>query len=133
MNMFRQCENNKDIPFRRRLVHSLATTGMLNSDLSVSLFSSCVGVSDLFLTVLWSCLNSLSLFSLQLGHRQDLPAEVTSDYEKNEEFLKKVHRVLLEVRPVTLASVQPKLDFSVNIEPNKEVRFIPVTVVLTGI
>lgn len=38
-----------------------------------------------------------SFFSLQLGHRQDLPGELVQDYEKNEDFLKKVHRVLLEV------------------------------------
>ncbi|KAM8848047.1 multifunctional methyltransferase subunit TRM112-like protein [Synchiropus picturatus] len=32
-----------------------------------------------------------------LGHRQDLPADLIPDYEKNEEFLKQVHRALLEV------------------------------------
>ncbi|XP_024139345.1 multifunctional methyltransferase subunit TRM112-like protein [Oryzias melastigma] len=32
-----------------------------------------------------------------LGYRQDLPGELVVDYEQNEEFLKKVHRVLLEV------------------------------------
>ncbi|XP_004073198.1 multifunctional methyltransferase subunit TRM112-like protein [Oryzias latipes] len=32
-----------------------------------------------------------------LGYRQDLPGELIADYEQNEEFLKKVHRVLLEV------------------------------------
>ncbi|KAF6726615.1 Multifunctional methyltransferase subunit TRM112-like protein [Oryzias melastigma] len=32
-----------------------------------------------------------------LGYRQDLPGEPVVDYEQNEEFLKKVHRVLLEV------------------------------------
>nr|XP_020446122.1 multifunctional methyltransferase subunit TRM112-like protein [Monopterus albus] len=35
-----------------------------------------------------------------LGHRQDLPGELVPDYEKNEEFLKKVHRVLLEVEVI---------------------------------
>ncbi|XP_053735516.1 multifunctional methyltransferase subunit TRM112-like protein [Synchiropus splendidus] len=32
-----------------------------------------------------------------LGHRQALPADLIPDYEKNEEFLKQVHRALLEV------------------------------------
>ncbi|KAG8003971.1 Multifunctional methyltransferase subunit TRM112-like protein [Nibea albiflora] len=35
-----------------------------------------------------------------LGQRQDLPGELVSDYEKNEDFLKKVHRVLLEVEVI---------------------------------
>uniref|UniRef100_A0A8C6WU72 Multifunctional methyltransferase subunit TRM112-like protein n=1 Tax=Neogobius melanostomus TaxID=47308 RepID=A0A8C6WU72_9GOBI len=33
----------------------------------------------------------------ELGHRQDLPDELIPDYHGNEEFLKKVHRTLLEV------------------------------------
>ncbi|XP_015272326.1 PREDICTED: multifunctional methyltransferase subunit TRM112-like protein [Gekko japonicus] len=32
-----------------------------------------------------------------LGHRSDLPSEPIPDYEKNEEFLRKVHHVLMEV------------------------------------
>uniref|UniRef100_A0AAV2MJM8 Multifunctional methyltransferase subunit TRM112-like protein n=1 Tax=Knipowitschia caucasica TaxID=637954 RepID=A0AAV2MJM8_KNICA len=32
----------------------------------------------------------------ELGHRQDLPDDLP-DYDKNEEFLKKVHKALLEV------------------------------------
>ncbi|KAL4623003.1 multifunctional methyltransferase subunit TRM112-like protein [Arapaima gigas] len=32
-----------------------------------------------------------------LGHLNDLPAELVPGYENNEEFLRKVHRVLLEV------------------------------------
>uniref|UniRef100_A0A3P8XSW1 Multifunctional methyltransferase subunit TRM112-like protein n=1 Tax=Esox lucius TaxID=8010 RepID=A0A3P8XSW1_ESOLU len=32
-----------------------------------------------------------------LGHLQDLPTELIADYEANEDFLRKVHRVLLEV------------------------------------
>ncbi|XP_039871491.1 LOW QUALITY PROTEIN: multifunctional methyltransferase subunit TRM112-like protein [Simochromis diagramma] len=36
----------------------------------------------------------------QLGHRQDLPGELVQDYEKKEDFLKKVHRVLLEVEVI---------------------------------
>ncbi|KAG7276947.1 hypothetical protein CRUP_010267 [Coryphaenoides rupestris] len=35
-----------------------------------------------------------------LGHLEDLPAELESDYQNNEEFLKKVHKVLLEVEVV---------------------------------
>ncbi|XP_053284925.1 multifunctional methyltransferase subunit TRM112-like protein [Pleuronectes platessa] len=35
-----------------------------------------------------------------LGHRQDLPSELVSEYEKDEEFLKKVHRALLEVEVI---------------------------------
>ncbi|XP_023287068.1 multifunctional methyltransferase subunit TRM112-like protein, partial [Seriola lalandi dorsalis] len=34
----------------------------------------------------------------ELGHRQDLPGELVPNYETNEDFLKKVHRVLLEVK-----------------------------------
>ncbi|TNN45482.1 Multifunctional methyltransferase subunit TRM112-like protein [Liparis tanakae] len=34
---------------------------------------------------------------IKLGQRQDLPGELLPEYENNEEFLKKVHRVLLEV------------------------------------
>uniref|UniRef100_H3CFG9 tRNA methyltransferase activator subunit 11-2 n=1 Tax=Tetraodon nigroviridis TaxID=99883 RepID=H3CFG9_TETNG len=36
----------------------------------------------------------------ELGQKQDLPDQVVADYEKDEEFLRKVHRVLLEVRSV---------------------------------
>ncbi|KAM8733797.1 multifunctional methyltransferase subunit TRM112-like protein [Acanthopagrus latus] len=36
----------------------------------------------------------------ELGQRQDLPSEVVPDYEKDEEFLKKVHRLLLEVEVI---------------------------------
>ncbi|XP_042296065.1 multifunctional methyltransferase subunit TRM112-like protein [Sceloporus undulatus] len=32
-----------------------------------------------------------------LGHRSDLPAEPIPDYESNEDFLRKVHHVLMEV------------------------------------
>ena len=35
--------------------------------------------------------------AFQLGHLGDLPKEVVSEYDKNEEFLKKVHHVLMEV------------------------------------
>ncbi|GCC43488.1 hypothetical protein chiPu_0027419, partial [Chiloscyllium punctatum] len=38
---------------------------------------------------------SLSLFP-QIGHRNDLPKELPPDPQSNEEFLKKVHHVLLE-------------------------------------
>ncbi|KAI3351665.1 hypothetical protein L3Q82_020499, partial [Scortum barcoo] len=36
----------------------------------------------------------------ELGQRQDLPAELIPDYEKDEDFLKRVHRVLLEVEVI---------------------------------
>ncbi|CAN9515067.1 unnamed protein product [Ophioblennius macclurei] len=36
----------------------------------------------------------------ELGQREDLPGELVAEYEKNEEFLKKVHRVLLEVEVI---------------------------------
>ncbi|CAJ1058735.1 hypothetical protein F2P81_008050 [Xyrichtys novacula] len=36
----------------------------------------------------------------ELGHREDLPGELMAEYEKDEEFLKKVHRVLLEVEVI---------------------------------
>ncbi|XP_032384231.1 multifunctional methyltransferase subunit TRM112-like protein isoform X1 [Etheostoma spectabile] len=36
----------------------------------------------------------------ELGQRQDLPDELVPEYENNEEFLKKVHRVLLEVEVI---------------------------------
>ncbi|KAM8909886.1 multifunctional methyltransferase subunit TRM112-like protein [Spinachia spinachia] len=35
-----------------------------------------------------------------LGQREDLPGEPVPEYENNEEFLKKVHRVLLEVEVI---------------------------------
>ncbi|XP_063294152.1 multifunctional methyltransferase subunit TRM112-like protein [Pelobates fuscus] len=35
-----------------------------------------------------------------LGHGSDLPRELQPDYENNEEFLKKVHHVLLEVEVI---------------------------------
>lgn len=38
-----------------------------------------------------------SFLYLQLGHAGDLPKSLIEDYENNEEFLKKVHHVLLEV------------------------------------
>ncbi|XP_068614356.1 multifunctional methyltransferase subunit TRM112-like protein [Brachionichthys hirsutus] len=36
----------------------------------------------------------------ELGQRQDLPEELVPEYEKDEDFLKKVHRVLLEVEVI---------------------------------
>ncbi|XP_057705888.1 multifunctional methyltransferase subunit TRM112-like protein [Corythoichthys intestinalis] len=36
----------------------------------------------------------------ELGQRQDLPGELVADFENNEDFLKKVHRVLLEVEVI---------------------------------
>ncbi|XP_041800416.1 multifunctional methyltransferase subunit TRM112-like protein [Chelmon rostratus] len=36
----------------------------------------------------------------ELGQRQDLPGELVADYEKDTEFLKKVHKVLLEVEVI---------------------------------
>ncbi|XP_061644039.1 multifunctional methyltransferase subunit TRM112-like protein [Phyllopteryx taeniolatus] len=36
----------------------------------------------------------------ELGQRQDLPSELMTDFESNEEFLKNVHRVLLEVEVI---------------------------------
>ncbi|XP_040028554.1 multifunctional methyltransferase subunit TRM112-like protein [Gasterosteus aculeatus] len=36
----------------------------------------------------------------ELGQREDLPGELVPEYENNEEFLKKVHRVLLEVEVI---------------------------------
>lgn len=38
-----------------------------------------------------------SFLYFQLGHAGDLPKSLVEDYENNEEFLKKVHHVLLEV------------------------------------
>ncbi|XP_023650949.1 multifunctional methyltransferase subunit TRM112-like protein [Paramormyrops kingsleyae] len=35
-----------------------------------------------------------------LGHLNDLPVELVPDFEKNEDFLRRVHRVLLEVEVV---------------------------------
>ncbi|XP_048885623.1 multifunctional methyltransferase subunit TRM112-like protein [Brienomyrus brachyistius] len=35
-----------------------------------------------------------------LGHLNELPVELVPDFEKNEEFLRRVHRVLLEVEVV---------------------------------
>ncbi|XP_071387029.1 multifunctional methyltransferase subunit TRM112-like protein isoform X2 [Centroberyx affinis] len=39
-------------------------------------------------------------WSALLGHLQDLPGDLVPDYDKNEDFLKKVHRVLLEVEVI---------------------------------
>ncbi|KAG7518135.1 hypothetical protein JOB18_026380 [Solea senegalensis] len=54
-------------------------------------------VSRMIPKVEWSALVKAAE---ELGHRQDLPAELLADYEKNEEFLKKVHKVLLEVEVI---------------------------------
>ncbi|KAJ1108533.1 hypothetical protein NDU88_005909 [Pleurodeles waltl] len=35
-----------------------------------------------------------------LGHLSDLPRELVADYESNEDFLRKVHHVLLEVEVI---------------------------------
>ncbi|XP_050438723.1 multifunctional methyltransferase subunit TRM112-like protein [Adelges cooleyi] len=35
--------------------------------------------------------------AIQAGHGNDLPQELIENYEKNEEFLKKIHHVLMEV------------------------------------
>ncbi|KAL6480360.1 hypothetical protein MHYP_G00113930, partial [Metynnis hypsauchen] len=35
-----------------------------------------------------------------VGHRQDLPGTLVSNYENDEDFLRKVHRVLLEVEVI---------------------------------
>ncbi|XP_030074935.1 multifunctional methyltransferase subunit TRM112-like protein [Microcaecilia unicolor] len=35
-----------------------------------------------------------------LGHLSDLPQELISDYESNEDFLRKVHHVMLEVEVI---------------------------------
>lgn len=35
-----------------------------------------------------------------MGHAGDLPQQLIEDYEKNEEFLKKLHHALLEVEIV---------------------------------
>ena len=41
---------------------------------------------------------------LQLGQLNDLPNELVPDYEKNEEFLRKVHHVLMEVHVTCVAT-----------------------------
>ncbi|XP_037117037.1 multifunctional methyltransferase subunit TRM112-like protein [Syngnathus acus] len=51
-------------------------------------------VSRMIPKLVWSALLQAAE---ELGQRQDLPGELVADYEHNEEFLKKVHRVLLEV------------------------------------
>lgn len=67
-------------------------------------FEWCVITGALLLEMRWTKYKTvqtkfllLILFSPQLGHRQDLPGELVPEYEKNEEFLKKVHRALVEV------------------------------------
>ncbi|XP_070622288.1 LOW QUALITY PROTEIN: multifunctional methyltransferase subunit TRM112-like protein [Erythrolamprus reginae] len=35
-----------------------------------------------------------------LGHRSDLPSELIPNYEKNEDFLRKVHHALMEVEVI---------------------------------
>eukprot|EP00061_Rhincodon_typus_P007447 g29154.t1 len=47
------------------------------------------------------CLShSLSLPFSQIGHGNDLPKELPQELQSNEEFLQKVHHVLLEVEVV---------------------------------
>ena len=50
-------------------------------------------------TRVWDC-NTVNFIIFpydQVGRSEGLPSEVIPDYEKDEEFLKKVHHVLLEV------------------------------------
>lgn len=44
----------------------------------------------------------------KLGHAGDLPQTLIQDYENNEEFLKKVHHVLLEVEVINGELVCPE-------------------------
>lgn len=39
----------------------------------------------------------LLLILIQIGHGKDLPMDLIENYEDNEDFLKKVHHVLMEV------------------------------------
>ncbi|XP_054276024.1 multifunctional methyltransferase subunit TRM112-like protein [Macrosteles quadrilineatus] len=43
-----------------------------------------------------------------LGHAGDLPKSIIDDYENNEEFLKKVHHVLLEVEVINGELICPE-------------------------
>uniref|UniRef100_A0A1B6JDB0 Multifunctional methyltransferase subunit TRM112-like protein n=1 Tax=Homalodisca liturata TaxID=320908 RepID=A0A1B6JDB0_9HEMI len=43
-----------------------------------------------------------------LGHASDLPKTLVEDYENNEDFLKKVHHVLLEVEVISGELVCPE-------------------------
>lgn len=49
----------------------------------------------------------------QLGHRQDLPSELVADYENNEDFLKKVHRAMLEVKALVHSAISNNHNHSV--------------------
>ncbi|XP_073230960.1 uncharacterized protein [Porites lutea] len=51
-------------------------------------------ISRMIAKVEWSALLKAAE---QVGRSEGLPSEVIPDYEKDEEFLKKVHHVLLEV------------------------------------
>lgn len=58
----------------------------------------------------------------QLGHADDLPAEVVPDFETNTDFLKKTHHVLMEVGIMTCTSCFLKLNSSLFVFPQVEIR-----------
>ena len=48
---------------------------------------------------------------LQLGHGMDLPSDVTDDQKTDEDFLRKVHHILLEVEQLSpIFSCSAKFD-----------------------
>ncbi|KAK7871493.1 hypothetical protein R5R35_010212 [Gryllus longicercus] len=52
--------------------------------------------------------NALWKAADSIGHSGDLPQQLMEDYENNEEFLKKVHHVLLEVEIINGELVCPE-------------------------
>ena len=50
----------------------------------------------------------MSVFPFQVGYAGDLPKNLIEDYENDEEFLKKVHHVLLEVEVITGELICPE-------------------------
>ncbi|XP_065119911.2 multifunctional methyltransferase subunit TRM112-like protein isoform X1 [Paramisgurnus dabryanus] len=49
----------------------------------------------------WSALiQAAEGVSLQLGHSQDLPSTLIPNYENDDDFLRKVHRIMMEVEVI---------------------------------
>ena len=62
-------------------------------------------VSRILPKIDWECLVSAAS---QLGHSADLPVQAPTDYQNDQEFLKKAHHVLLEVEVINGDLVCPE-------------------------
>ncbi|XP_064874524.1 multifunctional methyltransferase subunit TRM112-like protein isoform X3 [Oncorhynchus nerka] len=59
---------------------------------------SCFVVCSVYYRLVLKLSHLKLLYPTELGLLQGSPAELVTDYEKNEDFLCKIHRVLLEVK-----------------------------------